>query len=223
MIEPDFQTFSNLAQRGNLVPVYDTFTADLLTPVGAYLRLAQQRALRLSARKRRRRRENRALHVRGRQSRRSLPLRQRRLRVWKARAASPGRSRIRSISCAIASSATSRCACRDLPPLVAGAIGYFAYDMVRLFERIPDSTRNDLAHGRRRDDVLSRPGRFRPRAPPRLDRAQRLHRRHRAACARSTTPPCAKFARRAASSPRLSTTAARAARAPRARCASLPI
>ena len=31
-----------------------------------------------------------------------------------------------------------------LPPLVSGAIGYFAYDMVRLFERIPDQTRDDL-------------------------------------------------------------------------------
>ncbi len=41
MIEPDFQTFSRLSRQGNLVPVYDTFTADLLTPVGAYLRLAR--------------------------------------------------------------------------------------------------------------------------------------------------------------------------------------
>ncbi len=31
-----------------------------------------------------------------------------------------------------------------LPPLVAGAIGYFAYDMVRLIERIPDDTRDDV-------------------------------------------------------------------------------
>ena len=41
MIQPDFQTFCTLARQGNLVPVYETFTADLLTPVGAYLRLAK--------------------------------------------------------------------------------------------------------------------------------------------------------------------------------------
>ena len=41
MIQPDFKTFCRLARQGNLVPVYDTFTADLLTPVGAYLRLAR--------------------------------------------------------------------------------------------------------------------------------------------------------------------------------------
>ena len=32
-----------------------------------------------------------------------------------------------------------------LPPLIGGAIGYFAYDMVRLIEKIPASGRDDLA------------------------------------------------------------------------------
>ncbi len=31
-----------------------------------------------------------------------------------------------------------------LPPLVAGAIGYFSYDMVRLIERIPKRLRDDI-------------------------------------------------------------------------------
>ncbi len=33
-----------------------------------------------------------------------------------------------------------------LPPLVAGAIGYFSYDMVRLIERIPKRLRDELGH-----------------------------------------------------------------------------
>src|ERR1700692_5119353 len=41
MIQPSFQEFERLAKRGNLIPVYDTFSADLLTPVSAYLRVAQ--------------------------------------------------------------------------------------------------------------------------------------------------------------------------------------
>jgi anthranilate synthase component 1 len=40
MAQPNFKTFSKLARQGNLIPVYETFTADLLTPVGAYLRIA---------------------------------------------------------------------------------------------------------------------------------------------------------------------------------------
>src|ERR1700722_16542834 len=42
MIQPHFKTFMRLAREGNLIPVYDTFTADLLTPVGAHLRIAHK-------------------------------------------------------------------------------------------------------------------------------------------------------------------------------------
>ena len=64
-----------------------------------------------------------------------------------------------------------------LPPLIGGAIGYFAYDMVRLIERIPAAGRDDLAL----DDCvmmffLGR-GRLRSRAASRLDHSQRFHRR----------------------------------------------
>src|ERR1700731_50319 len=41
MIQPDFKTFCRLARQGNLVPVHETYTADLLTPVGAYFRIAR--------------------------------------------------------------------------------------------------------------------------------------------------------------------------------------
>src|SRR2546422_11559180 len=41
MIQPDFREFQRLAKQGNLIPVYDAFSADLLTPVSAYLRIAQ--------------------------------------------------------------------------------------------------------------------------------------------------------------------------------------
>src|SRR5215475_7606884 len=40
MIQPSFQEFQRLAKQGNLIPVYDVFSADLLTPVSAYLRIA---------------------------------------------------------------------------------------------------------------------------------------------------------------------------------------
>src|SRR4030095_14593474 len=41
MIQPSFAEFSRLAKQGNLIPLYDVFSADLLTPVSAYLRIAQ--------------------------------------------------------------------------------------------------------------------------------------------------------------------------------------
>jgi anthranilate synthase component 1 len=143
MIQPDFKTFSRLARQGNLVPVYDVYTADLLTPVGAYLRIA--RGAKYSfllesveggetiARYTfaganpvevfRARGRNCTLEAGGKEAQfednpverlRLLTKRYQPVRV-------PG-----------------------LPPLIAGAIGYFAYDMVRLIERIPDTGRDDV-------------------------------------------------------------------------------
>ncbi len=42
MVNPDFQTFQRLADEGNLVPVWKVLTADLETPVSAYLKLAER-------------------------------------------------------------------------------------------------------------------------------------------------------------------------------------
>ena len=39
MIAPTFERFTELSQRGNILPVYKAVTADLLTPVLAYLKI----------------------------------------------------------------------------------------------------------------------------------------------------------------------------------------
>ncbi|MGH9680728.1 MAG: anthranilate synthase component I [Candidatus Acidiferrales bacterium] len=143
MIQPDFKTFCKLARQGNLVPVYDTFTADTLTPVSAYLRLAQDaryacllesveggekiaRYTFLGADPAEVFRYVNGTCVLESDSRSSWtqtsPLDYLRNRVERYRPVRvPG-----------------------LPPLVAGAIGYFAYDMVRLVERIPDTAYDDV-------------------------------------------------------------------------------
>jgi anthranilate synthase component I len=143
MIQPDFKTFSRFAREGNLVPVYDTFTADLLTPVGAHLRIAHKskysfllesveggeniaRYTFTGANPEevfRSRGNNCAIETGGRTERlienpiemlRKLSSRYRPVRV-------PG-----------------------LPPLIGGGIGYFAYDMVRLIEQIPATGADEL-------------------------------------------------------------------------------
>ncbi len=143
MIQPDYKTFRQLARQGNLVPVYETVTADLLTPVSAYLRLARdaQYAFLLESveggEKIARytfvganpvevfRYVNGASIVQGEGRlhwEESNPIEFLRRRIGRYRPVRlPG-----------------------LPPLVAGAIGYFAYDMVRLIERIPARAQDDL-------------------------------------------------------------------------------
>src|SRR5690242_2448564 len=143
MIEPDFRTFSRLAREGNLVPVYDTYTTAVVTPVGAYFRLARHaryacllesveggekiaRYTFVGANPTEVFRYVNGACVLESESRiswvQSNPLDFLRNRIQRYRPVRlPG-----------------------LPPLVAGAIGYFAYDMVRLFERIPDRSANDV-------------------------------------------------------------------------------
>lgn len=149
MIRPDFAQFEKLARQGNLVPVYETFRADLLTPVGAYLRLARdarfsfllesveggERVARytfLGADPFEVFRANGhtcAIEAEGRlHLQQANPLDVLRQRLGRFR---PVRL-------------------PELPPLVGGAIGYFAYDMVRLVEKIPATHNNDL----RLDDAV---------------------------------------------------------------------
>jgi anthranilate synthase component I len=149
MIEPDFKTFCKLAQSGNLVPVYDTFTADLLTPVGAYLRLA--------------RRARYACLLEsvegGEKIARYTFVGANPVEVFRyvnGACVLEGDTRLSWVQSNPLDFLRNRLArykpvrVPGLPPLVAGAIGYFAYDMVRLFENIPDHTRDDL----RMDDAV---------------------------------------------------------------------
>ena len=143
MILPSFTEFQRLAKQGNLIPVYDVFSADLLTPVSAYLRLAQgarysfllesveggekiarytfaganpEEVFRYS---------NGACVMEGRD----------RL-VWEERdPVSFLRERMERFR---------PVRLPGLPPLVAGAIGYFSYDMVRLIERLPKRLRDEI-------------------------------------------------------------------------------
>jgi anthranilate synthase component 1 len=143
MIQPDFKTFCRLAREGNLAPVYETFTADLLTPVGAYLRLARgaKYAFLLES-------------VEGGEK----------IARYTFVGASPVEVfRYAKGACVVESESRLEWQQKNpieflkhrlgryrpvrvpgLPPLVAGAIGYFAYDMVRLVERIPASGSDDV-------------------------------------------------------------------------------
>jgi anthranilate synthase component I len=42
MLQPDFKQFSRLAREATLVPVVKSVSADLLTPVSAFLAIANQ-------------------------------------------------------------------------------------------------------------------------------------------------------------------------------------
>ena len=143
MIQPDFREFQRLAKQGNLVPVYDVFSADLLTPISAYLRIAQGARYSFLLE--------------------SVEGGEKIARYTFASANPEEIFRYANGACVLESHERVIWEERDpisflrahmdrfqpvrlpgLPPLVAGAIGYFSYDMVRLIERLPKRLRDDI-------------------------------------------------------------------------------
>ena len=143
MIQPTFAEFQKLAGQGNLIPVYDVFSADLLTPVSAYLRIAQGARYSFLLE--------------------SVEGGEKIARYTFAGANPEEVFRYANGACVLESAERIVWEERDpvtflrarmerfrpvrlpgLPPLVAGAIGYFSYDMVRLIERLPKRLRDDI-------------------------------------------------------------------------------
>jgi anthranilate synthase component 1 len=143
MIQPDFREFQRLAKQGNLIPVYDVFSADLLTPVSAYLRIAQGARYSfllesVEGGEKIARYTFAGAHPEEvfRYANGACVLEGPDRLVWEERdPISFLRERIERFR---------PVRLPGLPPLVAGAIGYFSYDMVRLIERLPKRLRDEI-------------------------------------------------------------------------------
>src|ERR1700732_4581484 len=143
MIQPSFQEFERLAKRGDLIPVYDTFSADLLTPVSACLRVAQGARYSFLLESVEGGEKIARYTFAGanpeeifRYANGACVLESRQRIIWEERDPiaflREHMARFRPVRLP------------GLPPLVAGAIGYFSYDMVRLIERLPKRLRDEI-------------------------------------------------------------------------------
>ena len=143
MIQPDFAEFQRFAKQGNLIPVYDVFSADLLTPVSAYLRIAQGARYSfllesVEGGEKIARYTFAGAHPQEvfRYGNGACVLENRERLVWEERdPISFLRERVERFR---------PVRLPGLPPLIAGAIGYFSYDMVRLIERLPKRQRDEI-------------------------------------------------------------------------------
>ena len=143
MIRPTFQEFQTLAKKGNLIPVYDVFSADLLTPVSAYLRLAQGARYSfllesVEGGEKIARYTFAGAHPEEifRYAGGACVLESRSRLIWEER------DPITFLRAHMEKFRPVRLS--GLPPLVAGAIGYFSYDMVRLIERLPKRLHDEI-------------------------------------------------------------------------------
>jgi anthranilate synthase component 1 len=144
MLTPDYRAFVELSRNATLIPVVKTLNADLLTPVGAFLSIAAKqkyafllesveggekigRYTFLGANPRT------ILTARGGDAviREGSSTHKRQVSVVELLREQLQQHRPATLP--------------DLPPFTAGGVGYFAYDMVRHFERLPDRAKDDLA------------------------------------------------------------------------------
>src|ERR1700681_1835160 len=144
MVQPDFKEFSRLAREATLVPVVKSVSADLLTPVSAFLAIAEK--------------ETHAFLLesveRGEQIGRYTFLGVRPYMRVKAREGTVEieRGRKREVVQENVFQVVKRllrehrpASVPGLPPFTAGAVGYFAYDVVRQLEKIGEQAKDDLS------------------------------------------------------------------------------
>ena len=144
MLHPEFKEFSRLAGSATLVPVVKSVSADLLTPVSAFLAIAEKEpyAFLLESAER------------GEQVGRYTFLGVRPYMRVRARGSAieieRGRHRERHEGSAfefmkLLLREHQPAAVPGLPPFSAGAVGYFAYDSVRQLEKIGEHAKDDLS------------------------------------------------------------------------------
>jgi len=144
MIQPSLEEVKLLVERGNVIPVYKETLGDLLTPAAAYLRVAHGR-----------RRVFLLESVEGgeRVARHSFI-------GWDPFLVVRGTGQAMTIEQAGESTSEEGLPLEKLrqlargfrpvmipglPPFVGGGVGYFAYDLVRHFEKIPSTAADELS------------------------------------------------------------------------------
>jgi anthranilate synthase component 1 len=143
LIQPRRKDFAALAKKHTLVPVYRTLTADLETPVSAFLRAAwRERECFLLESVENGEQVGRYTFI-GINPYKRIVARGRNIEITEA----GGSTRMEGDIFAVLSEALgghkpARIA--GLPPFTAGAVGFLAYDAVRQIERIPSVAKDEL-------------------------------------------------------------------------------
>ncbi len=147
MLRPDYKEFSRLAREATLVPVVKSVSADLLTPVSAFLAIAhdEPHAFLLESVERgeqigrytflgvRPYMRVRALAGKVQIEGRKIPT---------SRKTHPDENIFQVVKRLLREHRPATVP--GLPPFTAGAVGYFAYDVVRQLEKIGSHAKDDL-------------------------------------------------------------------------------
>ena len=142
MLTPDYRTFLQLSRTATLIPIAKTLPADLLTPVGAFMSIAAGQKYAFLLESVEGGEKIGRYTFLGAQPRTVITARGPELTVrdgsktrhQQGSAIDMLRSYLRQHTPATIA---------GLPPFTSGGVGYFAYDMVRQFERLPEHAKDD--------------------------------------------------------------------------------
>lgn len=142
-IQPARKEFLSLAKKHSLVPVYRTLTADLETPVSAFLRAAwPERECFLLESVEGGEQVGRYTFI-GLNPYKRIVARGREISITEGKQTTRIDGDIfRVLRDALGGHTPARLA--GMPPFTAGAVGFFAYDAVRQIERLPASAKDEL-------------------------------------------------------------------------------
>jgi anthranilate synthase component 1 len=143
LIRPGRTEFAALAKKHTLVPVYRTLSADLETPVSAFLRAAWQAPECFLLESVEGGEQVGRYTFIGLNPYKRIVARGRQIYITEAgRTTSIDGDIFHVLRDALSGHKPARIA--GLPPFTAGAVGFFAYDAVRQIERLPNHTKDEL-------------------------------------------------------------------------------
>jgi anthranilate synthase component 1 len=143
MVIPDYKTFLQLSREATLVPVAKTLNADLLTPVGAFLNIAKGQKYAFLLESVEGGEKIGRYTFMGTKPRMVVTARGKDLTIRTGASVERREGSVVELLRTLLRQHRPA-AVPDLPPFTSGCVGYFAYDMVRQFERLPSHAKDDL-------------------------------------------------------------------------------
>ena len=144
MLQPDFKQFSHLAREATLIPVVKSVSADLLTPVSAFLAIAQKEKYAFLLESVERGEQIGRYTFLGAQPYMRVKAREGRVEIRRGSRREVLRENVFELVKRLLRE-HHPATVPGLPPFTAGAVGYFAYDVVRQLENIGDRAKDDLS------------------------------------------------------------------------------
>ncbi len=143
MVTPDYSEFRRLARDFTLVPVVKSVSADLLTPVSAFLAVAEGEPDSILLESVERGEQIGRYTFLGARPYMKVQARGPEISISRGRSQQRRRANIFSVVKELLREHRSA-TIPGLPPFTGGAVGYFAYDVVRQLENIGEHTKYDL-------------------------------------------------------------------------------